>query len=674
MITSSIKELQQVCSRYLARGHPVILDTETTGLNPRTSKLITIQLQQVGYAPFIFDMRHHEGHEVREAFEALFYGELLIIGFNEKFDCQQLKYHLGTAPRRMFDCMLVDQILDGGLSENKEFHLEAVASRHNISVSKAERNYFIDLDQRPDDWNNPFPDEEIAYMEQDVSVLEPIYLEQVAELKKRGLQKVAKLEFQTLVVLAEMELNGLKVDEVKWRAFIERKQQEANELEEQVKKVFGPAILEARIKKFDAELGTYLAWEQARDAHQEQLKVDFNTFYPDGEGWGKYKQLCMKEWREQHPNPGRPRYDETVNIGSQQQMVEAFEVMRIPAKDFKEENLKMLEDDYPAIRTLVQYKHKRKLVDAFGERLLAMIDPVDGRIHTNFRQIIDTGRMASAKPNLMQIPSKGMDGKELRTLFVADPGHKLVINDYPGIEDRILTYLSGDVQKRRIFDEGLDSHTETARMLFGLSPIDDVRCPQPTYNGKSYRDVAKELNYGLMYGLSPFRLAKKLGITTEKAEKVHERYFTVYAGVRDFLAKSREDGIRELASRTILGRPRYYSLPEKPEWPCEDYRQKLRDYERAKGRVGRQAANATIQGTSADMMKLALVKLYSYLPETAKILLCVHDEIIVQAREEEAADVARLVERAMQEACNEMLPGFPVDCSGATISDHWEKG
>jgi DNA polymerase-1 len=573
-----------------------------------------------------------------------------------------------TAP--MFDTMLAAQILDGGKSDNRQFNLKAVARDFGLSVSKEEREWFSGLDSRSE-WSAPFPDEQVEYMCQDVAILEPIYLQQTKLLREKGLEATADLEMKVIVPIAMMELHGIAVDTTGWEEFIEEKRKEASQLEDQVTEVLGKAILQKRIQEYDAAVEAKERWEAERTAFEAALRKRWEEERTCG--WGEYKVLHMRAWRDAHPNPGKPKLAETINLGSWQQVMDAFEHLGIPAKTTREEDLKLLADDHPVIRLYLNWKKKRKLTEF---DLPACINPISGRVHTHFRQIIDTGRMASSKPNMQQIPSRGEDGKKMRKHVVAEPGNVLVINDYPGIEDRIMCYYSGDPVKRRVFNEGLDPHTETARLLFDLPPGINVRQSVAALGGKSYRDVAKELNYGLAYGLSPARLAKKLNILLETARDLYDKYVRLHKTTFEFLEAARESAKKNMYSRTRLGRVRYYEPPEKPDvrnLPASEVGQAFRDYRRAMERIGRQGANHIIQGSAADIMKQALVTLVERLPEEARLVLAVHDEVVVECPEDIAEYVRAVVEMSMQEAAEDYLEGFPVPCDDANISSYWTK-
>jgi DNA polymerase I-like protein with 3'-5' exonuclease and polymerase domains len=692
VITEENKEmLGKVVAAYLATPNiPVMFDTETTGLDPLSDRLVAFIMKRHGKPPVVVDVRHMTAFTgiVRPLFE----GDVLLVGHNLKFDYEMVWCHYGIKMNRLYDTMLAEQVLDGGLSENKEFNLKSVAKKYGIEdISKEERNWFIDLGRRKEEWDAPFPAQQVAYMCQDVETLEPIYASQKKKLAARNLLDVATLEFATIKPVAAMEVNGILVDEGRWRDFADRKKQEAMQHEGEAIQTFGPIILARRLEEYMAAKKVYDAWLRQRDEAVLLAKTWYTSHEDEpgwaeaGETWGSWKKTYMGSWLAEHPKPKKPEWSDTVNIGSSQQMVLAFKALGMPPNRTKksasaepysclEEDLKPFEQDYPALKPYLKFKHADKFVSSFGTSFLDLRG-VDGRIHTNFRQIIDTGRMASSRPNLQQIPSKGPDGKEMRSMVIARPGHKLIVNDYPAIEDRILCYISGDPVSRRMYDEGLDVHAETARLLFDLPDTRTVREPVEKFGGQTLRDVSKTLRYGLLYGLYAARFAKKLGILVEEADELIEKFKQIYSVTFACLDEMQRDSLRHLESRTILGRARYFSLPEKPTWQRggSGYRDDLRAYNMRMSRIRRQGANAVIQGTSADITKKALCIVNDRLPEEAYLLLAVHDEIVCEAPDSIAAYVATIVEDAMEEAAHAYLPGFPVPCRDAHIADYWSK-
>ncbi|WP_287409110.1 DNA polymerase I [Oceanithermus sp.] len=292
--------------------------------------------------------------------------------------------------------------------------------------------------------------------------------------------------------------------------------------------------------------------------------------------------------------------------------------------------LETLRGAHPIVEKILQYRELAKLKGTYLDPLPRLVHPRTGRLHTRFHQTgTATGRLSSSDPNLQNIPIRTEIGRRIRKGFVAGEGYRLVVADYSQIELRVLAHLSGDENLQRIFREGRDIHTQTAAWMFGVedAEVDPFR-----------RRAAKTINFGVLYGMSAHRLSRELGIDYGEAQAFIDRYFDSYPGVRAFmervLAEARERGYVE----TLFGRRRH--VPE--------LLSKARNVREAAERV---AFNMPVQGTAADLIKLAMVKLAPRLePLGAALLLQVHDELVVEAPEERVEETARTVKATMEEA------------------------
>jgi DNA polymerase I len=701
------EDIERLVQVYTSRGTPVSFDIETTGLDPRQHKLVMIQFQQQGRPVIVIDYRYLVYYRdsfgigvdgdamsfVSGTLEPLFTGSVLIVGHNLKFDLGFLRAQLGITANRVYDTMIAEQIIHGvGKSDARNsgvgLTLKSLSAAYDLGeMSKEERSWFIDLDQKPE-WDEPFPVDQLLYGARDVEVLQPIADQQKAILRERNLIHVAQLEMRTIPALVEVEHAGVHVDVDGWRAFIEEKRAEAAELEQKALETFGPPILAQRQIEYDIALQVYQDWEMDRDYHIHYLRTIWEdqheqTGFP---GWGAYKNANMQMWREQHPNPGRPKPDTSIpNLGSPKQMQVAFERLGIPATGTGKDVLKELEDDYPAVKLLTTWRKAEKFVTSFGEALLQFVDPTTGRIHPEYVQIgASTGRMACSRPNWQQVPSQG-DGARLRALVKAEPGSVILTADFSNIELRILADMSGDARMLESFASGLDLHGYTARMMFGLEEQVDVK-HEEAFPGVTYRAVAKTINFGLVYGMSATKLSRTLKISREKAIELFDAYFSLYPGVQKWLEHQRQYGIDHLASHTYAGRVRYYKLPPEPPRPAsrdtaviEEWMEQRRQRKALKHRIERQACNTPVQGTSADITKLALVLLHeslhgdSSLRDVVRVIAIVHDELVVEVPEQLADEVSRLLAESMQAAASTYLHTVTLPPVEVAVSDHWSK-
>lgn len=290
--------------------------------------------------------------------------------------------------------------------------------------------------------------------------------------------------------------------------------------------------------------------------------------------------------------------------------------------------LEALREAHPIVEKILQYRELTKLKSTYIDPLPDLIHPRTGRLHTRFNQTATaTGRLSSSDPNLQNIPVRTPLGQRIRRAFIAEEGWLLVALDYSQIELRVLAHLSGDENLIRVFQEGRDIHTETASWMFGVprEAVDPLM-----------RRAAKTINFGVLYGMSAHRLSQELAIPYEEAQAFIERYFQSFPKVRAWIEKTLEEGRRRGYVETLFGRRRY----------VPDLEARVKSVREAAERM---AFNMPVQGTAADLMKLAMVKLFPRLEEMgARMLLQVHDELVLEAPKERAEAVARLAKEVME--------------------------
>ena len=282
----------------------------------------------------------------------------------------------------------------------------------------------------------------------------------------------------------------------------------------------------------------------------------------------------------------------------------------------------------PIVADVLQYRQYAKLKSTYADGLLKAVSP-DGRIRTSFQMTVTaTGRLSSTEPNLQNIPTRTELGSQMRRMFVAAPGNVLVDADYSQIELRLLAHISGDEAMCRAFRSGEDFHTLTAARVFHVEPQDVT---------PEMRRRAKAVNFGVVYGISPFSLSQDIGVTVAEAKEYMERYFQTYTGVRAYMDRIVEQARADGYVETLMHRRR--ALPE-----LKSSNHNLRAFGE------RVALNMPIQGTAADLMKLAMVRVERRLADeglAAQIIMQVHDELIVECPEDEAARVQALLEEEM---------------------------
>lgn len=287
---------------------------------------------------------------------------------------------------------------------------------------------------------------------------------------------------------------------------------------------------------------------------------------------------------------------------------------------------------------VLTYRNLVKLKSTYVDGLKNMINPETGRVHTSFNQTVTaTGRLSSSDPNLQNIPVRTDEGRRIRAVFIAKPGFLLLSADYSQVDLRVLAHYCRDEALIRAFKRGEDIHTRTAAEVYGV---------MPEFVTPDMRRMAKTVNFGIIYGMSAYGLAKGLGLERKQAQKFIDQYFRRYPGVRRYM----EDTVREARERgyvtTMLGRRRY--IP--------DIKSPVRSTREAAERT---AINTPIQGTAADIIKLAMLKVHQglgLLREGAKMLLQVHDELVLEVPSTEAEDIARMVKGIMESAVELSVP------------------
>ncbi|HTZ81966.1 MAG TPA: DNA polymerase I [Candidatus Acidoferrales bacterium] len=292
--------------------------------------------------------------------------------------------------------------------------------------------------------------------------------------------------------------------------------------------------------------------------------------------------------------------------------------------------LEELAENHPIARMVLDYRQLTKLKSTYVDALPALINPATGRLHTTFGQTgTATGRLSSANPNLQNIPIRTELGRGIRAAFIADPGHVLLTADYSQIELRLLAHFSRDPLLVEAYRRGDDIHTLTASQVFGVPPLMVTA---------DHRRQAKVVNFGIVYGLSPFGLSQQLGIETSEAKQFINAYFEKYSGVRKFIDRTLEDARRDLKVRTLFGRVR----------PIPDINSKNTNQ---RGFAERTAVNTPLQGTAADLIKIAMIRIDAAVRERemkSRMTLQVHDELVFEVPEQEVEIMQSLVREYME--------------------------
>ena len=351
---------------------------------------------------------------------------------------------------------------------------------------------------------------------------------------------------------------------------------------------------------------------------------------------------------------------QTFNLGSPKQLQEIlFEKQGLPVisktpkgqPSTAESVLQELAHDYDLPKVILEYRSLSKLKSTYTDKLPEMIDSNTGRVHTSYHQAVAaTGRLSSSDPNLQNIPIRTEEGRRIRQAFIAPEGYKVVAADYSQVELRIMAHLSGDEGLLKAFKQGKDVHSATAAEVFGVKP-DEVT--------KDQRRSAKAINFGLIYGMSAFGLAKQLDIGRKEAQEYVDLYFERYPGVKAYMDATREKAHDQGYVETVFGRRLY--LPE-----INSRNGMRRQY------AERTAINAPMQGTAADIIKRAMIELDRVLQETkldVNMIMQVHDELVFEVKEDQLETVVDIIKNSMVGAAELSVP-LVVDVG---IGANWDE-
>ena len=433
---------------------------------------------------------------------------------------------------------------------------------------------------------------QIEYAASDVSVLTLIKDMQQARIAKEGFENVVRLECDFTKAMCEMELNGIALDIPKWEIILKDIELESIETSKK-------------------------AMSMLARTHGQNVMFDVPV----------------------------------INIDSNQQLLKALNNSGLRISSTSVGTLEKYRD-VPVVKEILAYRKLNKFVSTYGDSLLEKINPVTGRLHTNFQQIVSTGRMSSSAPNLQNIPKK----QKYRSCFIAKEGYDLITADMANAELRILTNLSMDPVFLECYDHGIDLHTKTASEVFDV-PMHEVT--------KTQRGGAKSLNFGICYGLSKYGLSARLEISEKEAENMITTYFQKYPGIKKFLDGSARHAVKHGYTVTVSGRKRFYTVPE---YNHPDRKTIQRSVERA-------AKNACIQGGNADTIKESMIYAVDRLEKSgldAKLILSVHDEVVIESRKEHTQEARKIVEQSLIDGFGRYFSRIPMETDGL-VGPCWLK-
>lgn len=483
----------------------------------------------------------------------------------------------------------------------------------------------------------------------------------IAQLKQQMLPRLEEegmhelyydIELPLERVLANMQYDGVYTDADALRSFGETLTQRIDTL---IQEIYAEAGREFKINSSD-DLGAVL-FEELELPIIKKPKIKYSVkkslleeLEPEHPIVGKilqYKQLksekkAAAEQKKQMAELADEIYllaGKKFNIQSSEQLGEIlFKDLKLPCGEMKKvysidiDVLEALAGYHPIVGKIIEYRQLTKLRSTYVEGFLKLIAP-DGRIHANFQQMVTaTGRLSSTDPNMQNIPVRQELGSELRHMFAAKPGCVLVDADYSQIELRVLAHIANDETMIQAFLSGADIHAITASQVFGV-PLEEVT--------PAMRRSSKAVNFGIVYGISGFSLAQDIGVSVKQAGEYIDNYLSVYHGVRDYMEHIKQQAREDGYVSSLFGRRRYL-----PELHSKNF--KLRSM------AERMALNTPIQATAADIMKIAMVRVFQRMEREnmhGRLILQVHDELILEVPESEQELAMRILKEEMEAAC-----------------------
>ncbi len=571
-------------------------DTETTGLDPFSDELLGIAwCWQAGEAYYLpIDLIKKSKKDLLKIFTD---SEIKKIGHNLKFDIEVLHTYFGQKVAGVyFDTMVASYVLNPG---HRQHNLDTLAFvEFGYQMQPIEE---LIGKGKTEITMADVPLEKVSwYSGEDADLTFRLYQKYKPELEKENLNSLFNtLEMPLVEVLAQIEKNGVKID---------------NESLQEQSVEFGK-----RIKAIEKKAWK-LAGEEFNLASPKQLKeILFEKMEIDAHGLAKTKT--------------------GISTG-------ASELKKL-AGWLRENNES--KDKIEIIDLLMEFRELSKLKSTYLDALPAIINPIDNRVHTSFNQTVtSTGRLSSSEPNLQNIPIRTELGGPIRRAFTAEPGFKIVKADYSQIELRIIASLANDQKMLDIFNSGGDIHTMTAAIIHGIKPEEVT---------KEIRRTAKEVNFGVLYGMGAWGLSSRTGISNNEAQQFIFKYFETFSGVKQWLDETVEIAREKGYVETLYGRRRF--IPEINS-----------SIGQVRSSAERMAVNMPIQGTAADLIKLAMIKIQAELPKVSaktKMVLQVHDELVFEVPDKEVKKVAKFIDETM---CSVMKLRAPIEVE-VSAGDNW---
>ena len=548
------------------------LDTETTSTNPMEAELVglsfAVEPKKAFYVPV--PTNREDAVNLVKIFKPLYENEEIVkVGQNIKYDMEVLRNYGIELKGPMFDTMIAHYVLQPELRHNMDYMAEVYLNYQTIHIEEliGERG------KNQKNMRDLSPTDIYEYACEDADITLQLKNALEPKLKEAGVADLFyQMEMPLVNVLAEMEMNGVRIDTEALKETSENFTKRMLDLEHQIHELAGEP---------------------------------FNVSSPKQVGDILFGKLQIAE---------KPKKTKTGQFVT------------------SEEELQKYAAGNEIVTLILDYRGLKKLLGTYVDALPKLINPRTGHIHTSFNQTVTaTGRLSSSDPNLQNIPVRGEDGKEIRKCFIPEDGCLFFSADYSQIELRVMAHLSGDEHMIEAFEHGYDIHAATAAKIYEKDMKDVTR---------DERTKAKRANFGIIYGITVFGLAERLGIDRNEAKQLIDGYFTTFPQVYDYMEQAKATAREQGYVETFFHRRRY--LPDINSRNAT-----------VRGFAERNAINAPIQGSAADIIKVAMIRIYERFKREniqSKMILQVHDELNFSVLPEEKEQVERIVMEEMQNA------------------------
>lgn len=565
------EEACRICDFFLT-NKILSLDTETTSTNPMEAELVglsfAVEPKKAFYVPV--PANREDAVNLVKIFKPLYENEEIVkVGQNIKYDLEVLRNYGIELKGPMFDTMIAHYVLQPELRHNMDYMAEVYLNYQTIHIEEliGERG------KNQKNMRDLSPTDVYLYACEDADITLQLKNALEPKLKEAGVADLFyQMEMPLVNVLAEMEMNGVRIDTEALKETSENFTKRMLDLEHQIHELAGES---------------------------------FNVSSPKQVGDILFGKLQIAE---------KPKKTKTGQFVT------------------SEEELQKYAAGNEIVTLILDYRGLKKLLGTYVDALPKLINPRTGHIHTSFNQTVTaTGRLSSSDPNLQNIPVRGEDGKEIRKCFIPEDGCLFFSADYSQIELRVMAHLSGDKHIIEAFEHGYDIHAATAAKIYEKDMKDVTR---------DERTKAKRANFGIIYGITVFGLAERLGIDRSEAKQLIDGYFTTFPQVYDYMEQAKATAREQGYVETFFHRRRY--LPDINSRNAT-----------VRGFAERNAINAPIQGSAADIIKVAMIRIYERFKREniqSKMILQVHDELNFSVLPEEKEQVERIVMEEMQNA------------------------